>query len=109
LIAGIEILNNHISDDHVTDWRLIRGLFLNAVYGGRVDNDFDLRVLGEYLNKAFNAECESKISLMSYLSPPSNTINSVMTQVNNVKDVDDPDMFGLPADVEKKHFEVQNT
>jgi len=66
-----------------------------------VDNDFDLRVLGEYLNKAFNAECESKISLMSYLSPPSNTINSVMTQVNNVKDVDDPDMFGLPADVEK--------
>lgn len=84
-----------------TDFNLIRGLFLNAIYGGRVDNDFDLKVLSEYLLLAFNKEAMQKVSLMQYLTPPENNVSSVMTQIQAIKDFDTPEMFGLPSDVEK--------
>ncbi len=34
-------------------WDFVHGLFENAVYGGRVDNVFDVRVLGSYLKQYF--------------------------------------------------------
>jgi hypothetical protein len=35
-------------------WDYIHGLYENAIYGGRVDNSFDTRVLVSYLNDFFN-------------------------------------------------------
>jgi dynein heavy chain 2, cytosolic len=32
------------------------GLFENAIYGGRIDNDFDSRVLRAYLESYFNVD-----------------------------------------------------
>lgn len=32
----------------------MHGLMENAIYGGRVDNNFDLRVLTSYLEQVFN-------------------------------------------------------
>lgn len=32
----------------------MHGLMENAIYGGRVDNNFDLRVLTSYLEQIFN-------------------------------------------------------
>ena len=34
----------------------IHGLFENAIYGGRVDNPFDMRVLRSYLAQYFNKD-----------------------------------------------------
>lgn len=31
------------------DWEAIHGLMEDAIYGGRIDNAFDLRVLRSYL------------------------------------------------------------
>jgi len=99
-MAGLEILNVHNNDKN-TDFELIRGLFLNAIYGGRVDNDFDVMVLDEYLKLAFNNSSETKIDLIPYLSPPDNNVTSVMKQIQGLKEYDAPETFGLPADVEK--------
>lgn len=35
-------------------WATITGLFLEAIYGGRIDNEFDLKVLDTYLQQLFN-------------------------------------------------------
>ena len=35
-------------------WDFIRGIMENALYGGRVDNMYDLRVLHSYLVQFFN-------------------------------------------------------
>lgn len=35
-------------------WQYIHGLFLSAIYGGRVDNSFDLQVLESYLLSLFD-------------------------------------------------------
>ena len=36
------------------NWETIHGLFLYAVYGGRIDNDADVCVLKTYLSQYFN-------------------------------------------------------
>jgi dynein heavy chain 2 len=36
------------------DWKAIYGLMEDAIYGGRIDNTFDMRVLGTYLRIFFN-------------------------------------------------------
>mmetsp|Transcript_9942 Transcript_9942/g.21840 ORF Transcript_9942/g.21840 Transcript_9942/m.21840 type:complete len:138 (+) Transcript_9942:1551-1964(+) len=38
---------------------------------------------------------------MSYLSPPDKSVPGVMKEIGKIRDVDAPDTFGLPADVEK--------
>lgn len=37
-------------------WQFIHGLFESAIYGGRVDNLFDVRVLQSYLQQLFNQD-----------------------------------------------------
>ena len=34
-------------------WKFVHGLFENAIYGGRVDNTFDAKVLQSYLLQYF--------------------------------------------------------
>lgn len=38
------------------DWRTVRGLMVDAIYGGRVDNPHDMRVLVTYLRQFFNSD-----------------------------------------------------
>lgn len=37
------------------DWKTVRGLMVDAIYGGRVDNPHDMRVLATYLRQYFNS------------------------------------------------------
>lgn len=39
------------------DWSKIYGILENAIYGGRIDNNFDLRVLRAYMEKLFKDSC----------------------------------------------------
>lgn len=41
------------------DWKTVRGLMVDAIYGGRVDNPHDMRVLTAYLQRYFNSEVVS--------------------------------------------------
>ena len=45
-----------ISTGKELQWDFIYGLFENAIYGGRVDNPFDMRVLRSYLSQYFNKD-----------------------------------------------------
>lgn len=42
------------------DWRTVRGLMEDAIYGGRVDNPHDARVLVTYLRRFFNSDVVSR-------------------------------------------------
>ena len=39
----------------VVQWDFVHGLFEFAIYGGRVDNPFDMRVMVSYLQQFFDA------------------------------------------------------
>lgn len=56
LRAATQIIDNilSISDKGPFNWPALYGLFENAIYGGRIDEAFDLRVLRSYLEKYFS-------------------------------------------------------
>ena len=37
-------------------WEYIHGLYSNAIYGGRVDDSHDVRILASYLEDIFNSD-----------------------------------------------------
>lgn len=41
-------------------WEYVNGLLLNVIYGGRVDNKFDLRILSSYLTQYFSDDTLGK-------------------------------------------------
>lgn len=48
------------------DWRTVRGLMVDAIYGGRVDNPHDMRVLATYLRRYFNSDVVSAPVLFAH-------------------------------------------
>ena len=86
------------------DWVTIHGLLGSAVYGGRVDNSQDERLLHTYLQQYFSAAMLSPgssrgaIRLAPGVSlPVSNAHSDYLTLINNLPAQDSPSLFGLPA------------
>lgn len=38
------------------DWDMLHGLMSDTIYGGRIDNSVDLRILNTYLEEYFNQD-----------------------------------------------------
>lgn len=88
-------------------WATILGLFEFAVYGGRLDNNHDVRVLITYLKWYFSKEVLSvkgsspKIRLSGGIDIPySNNHSDFLAVINQVPNVDAPVVFSLPANIE---------
>ena len=110
LRSGLEIIENLFEDrDGSVNWDFIHGLFKNAIYGGRVDNLFDLRILESYLHDIFNGNViggpnRNKKPLAPGLEFPSSTsYQEYVEKVFKLPDEDKPSYFGLPANIERSH------
>jgi len=42
------------NSDKVPQWEIFRGLLMNAIYGGHLDDDNDIEKLNIYIKKYFN-------------------------------------------------------
>src|SRR6185437_11154321 len=49
LRSSADIIDKLCANGNIPEWTPIHGLLENAIYGGRVDNDYDGRVLRAYL------------------------------------------------------------
>lgn len=86
-------------------WDHIHGLLVNAVYGGRVDNVFDMRILESYVQYFFGPRfvgTAARGQLASGVLVPTSThgpdyINTVM----GLPEEDEPAYFGLPANINR--------
>ena len=90
------------------DWRTIHGVLENAIYGGRMETEFDVRILRAYLSQYFNeltlAEAGSKKQLpiaRGLMLPGSNDHAQYMKLVNALPDSDIPTMFALPPNADR--------
>ena len=86
------------------DWVTIHGLLGSAVYGGRVDNAQDERLLHTYLQQYFSSSMLSpgsargSIRLAPGVSLPASNVHAdYLTLISNLPSQDSPDLFGLPA------------
>ena len=87
------------------DWVAIQGLFESAIYGGRLDNAQDGKVLNVFLRRIF-----SDAVLVSGTSPLSQAVDIPRTNSHDaivkhifakVSDVDAPDTFSLPHNADR--------
>ena len=90
------------------DWETIHGLMEDAIYGGRVDNLYDLRVLRAYLNMFFVDRLVSddsggkEVILGTPLRMPSSpSYEAFRKTINLLSDSDAPFIFNLPDNIER--------
>jgi dynein heavy chain 2 len=84
-------------------WQKIHGILENAIYGGRIANEFDLRVLRAYIAQLFTDSVlrgEEPLSRVIPV-PQSPNVRDYVGVVNKVPDADAPALFGLPANIDR--------
>ena len=65
-----QLNNQHVFvTDQEVQWQFVHGLFELAIYGGRVDNPFDVNVMISYLLQFFEAGTLSQQSKNKRLGP----------------------------------------
>ncbi|CAG0920502.1 unnamed protein product, partial [Notodromas monacha] len=108
--CGVDILDRVLTEAQRgrrgVKWEFIHELYLNAVYGGRVESSYDLQVMASYLQDYFSDSTLTehgtpKQSLAGTFDlPDSNEIQDYVTIFKNLPDFDKPSYFGLPANME---------
>ncbi|KAF1331353.1 Dynein heavy chain, partial [Globisporangium splendens] len=85
------------------DWLTLHGLMENAIYGGRIDNAYDLRVLRCNLSEYFSHELLSgQRSLLRGVKLPQSTHHEdYVALIDHLPDSDAPAVFGLPDNIER--------
>ena len=76
------------------------GVFEEEIYGGRIDNPSDLKVLRAYLRKYFNQLVLNSQVDMGFGMLPKNQ-KDLNHFVSKMPEVDDPSTFGLPRNIDK--------
>ena len=88
------------------DWVSIHGLLGSAIYGGRIDNAQDDRLLNTYLQQYFSSSMlspgssRSAIRLGPLTLPASNSHAAYTELIGQLPSQDMPSLFGLPNNAE---------
>ncbi|OMJ92391.1 hypothetical protein SteCoe_4833 [Stentor coeruleus] len=99
--TGINLLEKVLERAPV-QWSTLRGLLENAVYGGRIDNFFDIKVLQAYLEKYFSETTFSNGILSQGIKlPNSKSYKEYIKLIDGLSDVDSPKLFGLPLNINR--------
>ncbi|KAL0481991.1 dynein heavy chain, partial [Acrasis kona] len=86
------------------DWPTIYGLLENAIYGGRVDNEYDGRILRSYLHKFFNDKILNRTEFLarSLNAPAGNdSYSDHLKLVHSIAPTDSPELFYLPPNADR--------
>ncbi|KAM3616881.1 uncharacterized protein V6R79_025341 [Siganus canaliculatus] len=115
LRAGFEIIDRLFEGGKSFQWEFVHGLLESAIYGGRIDNPSDLRILRSYLEQFFSTHLLSSSASAgqrksrggSHFFPPqinlpsSCSIVDYRSIIENLPEDDRPAFFGLPANIER--------
>merc|ERR1719427_2521204 len=93
-------------------WKAIRTLLSDCIYGGKIDNEFDQRLLSSFLEKLFvPASFEGDFNLVSEIDvggrqtsvkmPEGIRRDQFLSWVEALTDTNSPDWLGLPNNAEK--------
>lgn len=106
-------LNKSLANQEVEmPWDSLKYLIGDAMYGGRVTDEFDERVLKTYLDEYMgdflfdknNPFSFAQTSGFSYSLPVFNSLEQLQTQNNNLPIFDEPTIFGLHGNAEITYF-----
>ena len=99
--AGITLLEKVLERTPI-QWSTLRGLLENAVYGGRIDNIFDINVLQTYLKQYFSENTFASGNLSQAIKlPNSKSYKDYIKLIESLSDIDSPKLFGLPLNINR--------
>ncbi|KAK3100036.1 hypothetical protein FSP39_013759 [Pinctada imbricata] len=105
LRAGADIIDRLCKAGQEVQWPFVHGLLEFAIYGGRVDNPFDMRVMVSYLKQFFDPSTLSAQGRGKRLGPlrlPSSTnYRDYVEALEDLPEFDKPSYFGLPENIER--------
>lgn len=104
LRAGADIIDRLIKTGTDQEWKFVHGLYEFAIYGGRVDNTFDLRVMVSYLRQFFdgNTLSQGRNKRLGPLRLPTSTnFRDYVEAIEELPEFDKPSYFGLPENIER--------
>ncbi|KAL2095874.1 hypothetical protein ACEWY4_008022 [Coilia grayii] len=119
LRAGYDIIDRLFEGGKTFQWEFVHGLLENAIYGGRMDNLCDLRILRSYLLHFFSARLlgsgtgtgsgsgahgrtrKSSPFPAQINLPNSCSILDYRSMIETLPEDDRPGFFGLPANIER--------
>ncbi|RWS14208.1 Dynein heavy chain: cytoplasmic-like protein [Dinothrombium tinctorium] len=111
-IDSVAMGRNNLPPEKVP-WDAIRTLFGQCIYGGKIDNDFDQRLLTSFINKLFTSKSfESEFPLVADVTgledgkttitmPEGIRRDHFLHFVENLSDRQSPSWLGLPDNAEK--------
>ncbi|KAI7869607.1 dynein heavy chain [Mucor mucedo] len=91
-------------------WDAIRSLLKQSIYGGRIDNEYDQRLLDSFVNNLFTPECyDIDFQLVkgsgehekSIVVPDGTKMEQFLEWVNKLPDREPPTWLGLPSNAER--------
>ncbi|CAG6004611.1 unnamed protein product [Menidia menidia] len=123
LRAGFEIIDRLFEGGKFFQWEFVHGLLESAIYGGRIDNPSDLRILRSYLEQFFSARLLSsslsagqrrgkggaRIFPPQISLPNSCSILDYRSVIENLPEDDRPAFFGLPANIERSSQRITSS
>nr|XP_022905741.1 cytoplasmic dynein 2 heavy chain 1 [Onthophagus taurus] len=95
---------NWSSQANAISWKFIKGLCLDAVYGGRIENILDCSILEAYLNQFLNNDILShrwKPFGINNSIPMTNKIQEYINFIQQLPNKDLPSFFGLPENINR--------
>ncbi|XP_056138994.1 cytoplasmic dynein 2 heavy chain 1 [Lampris incognitus] len=124
LRAGFEIIDRLFEGGKSFQWEFVHGLLESAIYGGRIDNPFDLHILRSYLEQFFSVRLLSASSssarqrtsrggaqpFPAQISLPNScSILDYRRVIDNLPEDDRPSFFGLPANIERSSQRITSS
>lgn len=90
-------------------WDAIRSLLKESIYGGRIDNEYDQRLLDSFVNSLFTPECYNIDFQVvkgdginpSIVVPDGTKMEHFLDWVNKLPDREPPTWLGLPSNAER--------
>jgi len=91
------------------DWVTLVGVMEQAIYGSRVDNEFDSRLVREYLSLFFRSDVLEgprrkggpSVDIPPFAIPPSTSMSDFRALVEQMPDLDNPQSFGMAPNADR--------
>jgi dynein heavy chain 2 len=97
------------------DWVTLIGVLEFAVYGSRVDNDFDSRLVREYLSLFFKNEIldgpvkKGGLEIPAFDIPATTSMPDFRMRVDQLPDIDNPQSFGMAPNADRSLQRINST
>jgi len=98
------------------DWTTLIGVLELAIYGSRVDNEFDSRLVKEYLAMFFKTDTldgprkkSGSVEIPPFDIPHSVSISEFRCRVDQLPDIDNPQSFGMAPNADRSLQRINST